>query len=75
MRTAALELGSINMRDLETLDSELRLLAAVRWSIRLHGGTPSSRYVDELLDERNHVAESQPSSLFRRPPSRQARES
>jgi hypothetical protein len=31
------------MRDLETIDSELRLLAAVRWSIREHGGEPSSR--------------------------------
>jgi hypothetical protein len=34
------------------IDSELRLLAAVRWSIREHGGEPSSRQVDELLDER-----------------------
>jgi hypothetical protein len=40
------------MRDLETIDSELRFLAAVRWSIREHGGEPSSRQVDELLDER-----------------------
>jgi len=38
------------MRDLETIDFELRLLAAVRWSIREHGGQPSSRHVDELLD-------------------------
>jgi hypothetical protein len=41
-----------DMRELETVDSELRLLAAVRWSIREHGGEPSSRQVDELLDER-----------------------
>jgi hypothetical protein len=40
------------MRDPDTIDSELRLLAAVRWSIREHGGEPSSRRVDELLDER-----------------------
>jgi hypothetical protein len=40
------------MRDLDTIDSELRLLAAVRWSIREHSGEPSSRHVDELLDER-----------------------
>jgi hypothetical protein len=33
-------------------DSELRLLAAVRWSIREHGGEASSHQVDELLDER-----------------------
>ena len=40
------------MRDREVIDSELWLLAAVRWSIREHGGEPSSRQVDELLDER-----------------------
>jgi hypothetical protein len=40
------------VRDQETIDAELRLLAAVRWSIREHGGEPSSRQVDELLDER-----------------------
>jgi hypothetical protein len=40
------------VRDIETIDSELRLLAAVRRSIREHGGEPSSRQVDELLDER-----------------------
>jgi len=38
------------MRDLDTVDSELRLLAAVRRSIREHGGEPSSRQVDELLE-------------------------
>jgi hypothetical protein len=41
------------MRDVDTSDSELRLLAAVRRSIREHGGEPSSRQVDELLDERS----------------------
>jgi hypothetical protein len=40
------------VRDLDTIDAELRLLAAVRRSIREHGGEPSSRQVDELLDER-----------------------
>ena len=40
------------MRDLETIDAELRLEAAARRSIREHGGEPSSRDVDELLDER-----------------------
>jgi hypothetical protein len=34
----------------EVIDAELRLLAAVRWSIREHGGEPSSRHPDELLD-------------------------
>jgi len=43
------------MRDLETIGCELRLLAAVRWSIREHGREPSSRLVDELLDERNSL--------------------
>ena len=43
------------MRDLDTIDSELRLLAAVRWSIREHGGEPSSHLVDGLLDERNEL--------------------
>jgi hypothetical protein len=45
------------LRDLDTIDSELWLLAAVRWSIREHGGEPSSRRVDELLDERNAANE------------------
>jgi hypothetical protein len=43
------------MRDLDTVDFELRLLAAVRRSIREHGGQPSSHHVDELLDERNRA--------------------
>jgi hypothetical protein len=43
-------------RDRETIDSELRLLAAVRRSIREHGGEPSSRQVDELLDERLEIS-------------------
>jgi hypothetical protein len=41
-----------DMRDREAIDSVLRLLAAVRRSIREHGGEPSSRQIDELLDER-----------------------
>jgi hypothetical protein len=40
------------MRDRDATDSELRLLAAVRRSIREQGDEPSSRQVDELLDER-----------------------
>lgn len=40
------------VRDVETIDAELRLEAAARRSIREHGGEPSSRDVDELLDER-----------------------
>jgi len=40
------------MRDRETIDSELRLLAAMRRSIREQGGELSCRQADELLDER-----------------------
>jgi hypothetical protein len=40
------------VRDIETIYSELRLIAAVRGSIREHGGEPSSRQLDELLDKR-----------------------
>jgi Protein of unknown function (DUF732) len=40
------------MRDRETIDSELRLLAARRRSMRGPGGEPSTRRIDELLDER-----------------------
>ena len=40
------------MRDIETIDCDLRLIAAVHRSIREHGGKPSSRQFDELLDER-----------------------
>jgi hypothetical protein len=44
------------MRDIGTIDSELRLPAPVRRTIREHGGEPSNRQVDELLDERNELA-------------------
>ena len=40
------------MRDRAAIDGELRLVAAVRRSIREQGGQPSSRQVDELLDVR-----------------------
>jgi len=39
------------MRDRETIDSELRRIALGRRSIREQGRRPSSREVDELLDE------------------------
>jgi hypothetical protein len=41
-----------DMRDRETIDSELRRIASMRRSIREQGGQPSSQQVDELLDER-----------------------
>jgi Protein of unknown function (DUF732) len=40
------------MRDRDTIDSELRMLAAQRRSIRERGGDLSSRQLDALLDER-----------------------
>jgi hypothetical protein len=40
------------VRDREIIDSELLLITAVRRTIREHGGEPSSRQVDKLLDER-----------------------
>jgi hypothetical protein len=44
------------MRDLEVIDSELRLLAAVRQVCREQDGVlPSIRPVDELLDERREL--------------------
>jgi hypothetical protein len=55
LRGPGRRLGFGDRRDLDTIDSELRLLAAVRWSIREHGGEPSTRLVDDLLDERNEL--------------------
>jgi len=44
------------MRDLEVIDSELRLLAAVRRVCREQDGIlPSIGPVDELLDERREL--------------------
>ncbi len=40
------------MRDRETIDSELRLIALGRRSVREQGGQPSCGQADELLDER-----------------------
>jgi hypothetical protein len=41
------------MRDLEVIDSELRLLLAIRRVAREEEGrTPSTAHIDELLDER-----------------------
>jgi hypothetical protein len=46
------------MRDLEVIDSELRLLAAVRRVRREQDGVlPSIGPVDELLDERRELTE------------------
>lgn len=41
------------MRDVETIDAELRLMAAIRRSCRLLGlAPPSVHLIDKLLDER-----------------------
>jgi hypothetical protein len=55
------------MRDRETIDSELRSLAAARRSIRERGGEPSTGRVDELLDERlgHRVEASKPARVKR----------
>jgi hypothetical protein len=40
------------VRDRDTINSELRLIAAVRRVAAKHGGAPSIAPVDELLEER-----------------------
>lgn len=51
------------MRDRETIDSELRRLAAGRRSTHEPGGELSSRRIDELLDERlGHRVETTPAA-------------
>ncbi len=46
------------MRDRETIDSELRLIARRRQALREQGGELSFQQVDELLDERlGHLPE------------------
>jgi hypothetical protein len=50
--TPAARAPKLRLRDIETIDAELRLQAAMRRSIREHGGEPPSRHVDDLLDER-----------------------
>ena len=46
------------MRDIETLDAELRLVAALRRAARERGGPlPSMDVADALLDERRELTE------------------
>jgi hypothetical protein len=46
----------VAVRDRETIDSELRLIAAVRRVCREYDGSvPSMTLVDELLDERGEL--------------------
>lgn len=46
---------SPRMRDLETIDSELRLVAALRGAARDRGGTLPIAVADALLDERREL--------------------
>jgi hypothetical protein len=44
------------IRDIETIDSALRLVAALRWAARERGGPlPSIDVVDALLNERREL--------------------
>jgi hypothetical protein len=46
------------MRDVETIDSELQLVAVLRHAARARGGPlPSIGVADELLDERRELTE------------------
>ncbi len=51
-RLVSAEFYACYVRDRDTIDAELRRLAAMRRSIREQGGQPSCRQADELLDER-----------------------
>jgi hypothetical protein len=42
------------MRDIDTIDSELRLLVAIRHMVR-QGGGPAAARIDQLLDERREL--------------------
>jgi hypothetical protein len=54
LRRSAWTLRCASMRDLDTTDAELRLLAAVRRSCQeIDGRVPSTTLMDALLDERN----------------------
>jgi hypothetical protein len=45
------------MRDIEVVDSELRLLLAIRRMVReAEGRTPNTARIDALLDERSATA-------------------
>jgi hypothetical protein len=45
------------MRTRDDIDAELRLLVAVRQSIREQGGDPPSRQTDELRDARGMASD------------------
>jgi hypothetical protein len=43
------------MRDLDSIDHELSVLAGIRRRARSRGGPESSASIDQLLDERNEL--------------------
>jgi hypothetical protein len=46
------------MRDIEVIDSELRLLLAIRETFyELSARTPNTRFIDGLLDERGRAGD------------------
>ena len=48
------------MRDIDTIDSELRLLVAICNMVReVEGRTPSTAFIDGLLDERRKLISAQ----------------
>jgi hypothetical protein len=52
--TPAVRGRRLRMRGIETIDSELRLVVAIRRMIREEEGrTPSTWHIDQLLDVRN----------------------
>ena len=58
------------VRDIETIDSELRLVARA-WRVARHMGcTPSTAHLDELLDERSELTGSHSPSQLELPCSR-----
>lgn len=50
------------VRDLDAIDRELRLLALLRAKTKESGGRPSTRVIDQLLDERQELTSRQPAS-------------
>jgi hypothetical protein len=57
-RAWRLDQSSPRMRDIETIDSELRLVTALRHAARERGGPlPSIDVADVLLDERRELPE------------------
>jgi hypothetical protein len=57
--------GLVDYRDVDVIDRELVLVAAVAASIRQLGGTPSTTLIDELVDERI-ASQSSPQRKHRR---------